>query len=94
MCIRDRSEAVRWLQTTKEVKAKFTIAFIDPPFVDDICQVCNQLANSDLLQPSSKIYIEVGKQLPEEDLPEHWMKLKQKQAGQVHYYLFENYAVF
>lgn len=89
-----KCEAIRWLQSTKLVKAKFTIAFIDPPFVDDICQVCNQLANSDFLQVSGKIYIEAGAQLPEADLPGNWMKLKQKKAGQVHYYLFENCAVF
>ena len=84
------SETLRWLQTASEGKAKFNIAFIDPPFVDDICRVCNELAVSNFLQTSSKIYVESGVELLEADLPENWIKLKQKKAGKVHYYLFEN----
>ena len=78
----------RWL-LSKSGGDKFDIVFIDPPYsLNLIGKTCEQLLNSDLLVPGAKIYIENGSPLKTDELPIAFQQLKEKKAGQVHYYLY------
>jgi len=68
----------------------FDIIFLDPPFSKGLApQACHWLEDKGWLAAQAKIYVEVESQLILDDMPENWTCLKNKQAGEVAYYLFE-----
>ena len=79
-------DALQWLTGRS---SRFDIVFLDPPFTDDLLQQsCRLLDQGGWLGPNSRIYLEtdLGKELP--DLPQNWLQLRRKKAGQVCYDLF------
>jgi 16S rRNA (guanine966-N2)-methyltransferase len=84
-------DALNWLAlSAKKYQQKtFDLVFIDPPFhADLLSRSCLMLNNSGCLAEDAIIYVEHA---VDEDviLPENWICLKQKQAGQVMYQLFQ-----
>ena len=88
-----RQDAFSWLNNTclkSTVAQTFDIVFLDPPFDSGLLkQACDTLEQQRCLSEHAYIYLEMdGKQnLP--DLPENWVILKEKKAGQVRYYLVQ-----
>ncbi len=83
------ADALSWLQRPAAGDARpFDLVFLDPPYRSDLLQkCCDCLSVSTRLRPGSRIYLEhaSGDTIA---FPENWRQLKQKQAGQVSYYLF------
>lgn len=78
-----------WLK--KNINSKpFDIIFIDPPFSHDIYPILNSLNNKQYLHEQTVLYIEQGQALDVANLPGNWDIMKQKNTGQVHYYLVQN----
>lgn len=69
----------------------FDIIFLDPPFHKNlIAQCCDILENSHFLAANSYVYLEAEKELEVAALlPNSWKVLRQKEAGQVQYYLIQ-----
>jgi 16S rRNA (guanine966-N2)-methyltransferase len=64
------------------------VVFIDPPFAaDNYEELCRLLANNGWLAKGARVYLEqgLGQQVP--DLPDGWLLLKEKTAGNVRYSL-------
>lgn len=81
-----RSSAIDFLQSPPT--QSYDIIFIDPPFANDLwTTVMDLLQTNGWLQANALVYVEMpkGKQPP---LPAHWQLHRQKQAGQVQYYLY------
>ena len=89
-------DALSWLQTAEAVKPegdKFDLVFLDPPFDSDLlAKSCKLLNTSGCLAEDAIIYIEHNRDTAIE-LPENWVVLKEKKAGQVAYRLFQNSPV-
>lgn len=68
---------------------KYQIVFLDPPFNQGLLDnCCEKLEQQQLLSDNSYIYIEAEKTLQLNNIPDRWHKTKEKQAGQLAYYLF------
>lgn len=81
-----RSEVFQFLASAAQ---PFDLVFLDPPFAKGLAQqTCHWLEDKDWLAPQAKVYIEVEKSLVLDAMPDNWRCLKNKQAGQVAYYLF------
>lgn len=79
------TDAVQYLQRKQE---EFDIIFLDPPFAQNyLLQCISNISQSNILKPGGLVYLEspTAIQLDEK----HWQQIKQKQAGQVVYSLFE-----
>jgi len=75
---------------TKPASQKFDVVFIDPPFRKNLLeQSCQLLAQNDWLSENAVIYIEVESELSSPKLPSHWRCIKDKQAGQVSFSLWQ-----
>ncbi|MDH2998529.1 16S rRNA (guanine(966)-N(2))-methyltransferase RsmD [Pasteurellaceae bacterium LFhippo2] len=62
----------------------FDIVFVDPPFnMGFVPKVLAHLAQNNWLAPNALIYVETEKDHPQLELPDHWIVLKEKTAGQV-----------
>jgi 16S rRNA (guanine966-N2)-methyltransferase len=89
-------DALSWLQSAEEVKRegdKFDLVFLDPPFDSDLlAKSCKLLSTSGCLAEDAIIYVEHNRDTAIE-LPENWVALKEKKAGQVAYRLFQNSPV-
>lgn len=82
-------DALRWIARNKDTATAFDIVFLDPPFAENLLpQVCCRLADSALLKPGAKIYIETDAAMPEIDVPDNWQLLKAKRAGNVNFRLY------
>lgn len=69
---------------------QFNLVFLDPPFTKDLLiESCQWLEDNNWLTSSAKIYIEVESELSLNNIPANWHCLKNKNAGNVGYYLFE-----
>ncbi|MCK5831574.1 MAG: 16S rRNA (guanine(966)-N(2))-methyltransferase RsmD [Methylococcales bacterium] len=69
---------------------QFNLVFLDPPFKKGLAlQSCQWLEDKNWLAPFAKIYLEVENKLSLNDIPNNWHCLKNKQAGEVEYFLFE-----
>lgn len=80
--------ASNWL-TQSSHKNQFDIAFLDPPFADEILyETCSQLQQSGVLSAGAKVYLEHELPLADEQLPGEWKAIKKKSAGKVHFGLF------
>jgi 16S rRNA (guanine966-N2)-methyltransferase len=78
------------LKTEKEETKKYSIVFLDPPFNQGLLEKYCQLAeDKQLLSHHCLLYIECEKQLSLDFIPKNWQLIKQKQAGQLAYYLFQ-----
>lgn len=83
--IQDRVE--QYLQLAQ---GKFDVVFLDPPYQLDLWSpVAFLLSEHGLLNNGSRIYLEYPRRQPQPDLPANWHCLKEKQAGDVKYALFE-----
>lgn len=68
------------------------IAFIDPPYELQLqAQIANTLHDLDCLSQHAWIYIEHDGQFDHQQLPDNWLKHREKVAGQVHYSLYKNH---
>lgn len=66
----------------------FNIAFVDPPFADDLAEdLCRLLETSGKLAPGALVYLEQERSQPMHALPDGWQLLKEKTAGNVRYSL-------
>ncbi|MES9956890.1 MAG: 16S rRNA (guanine(966)-N(2))-methyltransferase RsmD [Sedimenticola sp.] len=82
----EQANAVNWLDGPGE---PFGVVFLDPPFADDLLGACcEKLEANGWLGQDARIYIEMDahKELPE--LPANWQLLREKEAGQVAFFLF------
>ncbi len=71
----------------------FEIVFLDPPFAADLLSnVCQLLAQKQLLADKGCVYLEQERSRAEPDLPESWQVLKNKTAGNVRYMLVQQKA--
>ena len=79
-------DAIEFLDTADT--QPFDIVFLDPPFDDNLWQVCcEKLISGQRLTPGALIYIEQDKRSSKLSLPKAWEVLKQKSAGNVCYQL-------
>ena len=89
-----RSSVTSWLSARIESASsdkQFDIVFVDPPYSSNsLVAACEHIAEAQLLKSGAKIYLEHNKPITLSALPEPFKNLKQKKAGNVHYYLFEN----
>lgn len=66
------------------------VVFLDPPFgMNLVSQTCQWLEDKLWLTQRAKIYVESECELKLNNLPENWILLKAKTAGDVAYHLFE-----
>jgi len=71
----------------------FDLVYLDPPFTQGLLEpACRLLEEHGWLAEGAKIYLEIEKQAPAQQLPEPWQLLKEKQAGEVRYSLYQRYA--
>lgn len=90
------TDVLDWLISVAPDKS-FDLVFLDPPFDSDLLTKSSMLLNdSGCLAEGAIIYVEhavesilVSKAKSELKLPENWQCLKQKQAGQVVYQIFQ-----
>jgi 16S rRNA (guanine966-N2)-methyltransferase len=72
----------------KQPAQLFNMVILDPPFDRDLLlPSCFYLEKSRFLAKNALIYLETNEPLSLENLPSEWQVLKNKQAGQVFYYL-------
>jgi 16S rRNA (guanine966-N2)-methyltransferase len=77
-------------QALAELTTPFDIVFLDPPFQADLwTTTAEQLVSSTLLEEGALIYVEYPRRMAMPQLPEQWQQLKEKQAGEVNYALFQ-----
>ncbi len=71
-----------------QASAPFDLVFLDPPFAADMLDdLCRLLSERKLLAGNAKIYLELDRDKPEPKLPEGWLVLKNKTAGNVRFML-------
>ncbi|MFM8333696.1 MAG: 16S rRNA (guanine(966)-N(2))-methyltransferase RsmD [Candidatus Methylumidiphilus sp.] len=81
------SEVARFLQNPAEA---FDVVFLDPPFRQDRASAdCRRLESQGWLADDARIYIETERGLVLAGLPENWDLLRDKQAGEVSYRLYQ-----
>ena len=77
----------QFLTTTQ---TKYDVVFLDPPYQLNMWStVARQLAERSLLNEGARIYLEYPRHQSQPDLPFNWQCLREKQAGDVNYALFE-----
>ena len=90
-----QQDALVWLQSVhknKQFRERFDLVFLDPPFHAELLTKSGALLNSSgCLAEDAIIYVEHN---IDEDIaiPDNWVNLKEKKAGQVAYKLFESRA--
>ncbi|WP_288344229.1 16S rRNA (guanine(966)-N(2))-methyltransferase RsmD [uncultured Pseudoalteromonas sp.] len=63
---------------------QFDLVFVDPPFRQNLAEkTCFLLEENNWLTAQALIYVEVEGELNSLDIPDNWMLLKEKTAGQV-----------
>lgn len=74
----------------KNATKQYDIVFIDPPFHKDLAITCCQaLETNGWLAQNAFIYVEVEKELTVQRIPSNWLLIKQQQAGQLAYRLYQ-----
>ena len=80
------TDASSYLRAAKATA--FDVVFLDPPFAADILdELCRLLAKESLLANSARVYLEMGRDQPQPNLPPEWQVKKNKTAGNVRYML-------
>lgn len=83
----NNANALQYLaQTAVE---SYDIVFIDPPFHKGLAEQACALVNNGWLKPNALIYVEVESNASTMSLPDNWILLKEKVAGQVAYRLYQ-----
>ncbi len=78
------------IQYLSRCSEHFNLVFLDPPFAQNlIVPTCRLLAESGVLMPYAKIYVEAERSLQLGDMPADWTLLKEKTAGDVGYCLYQ-----
>jgi 16S rRNA (guanine966-N2)-methyltransferase len=86
----DNVNALAWLNSSKQLDRQFDVIFLDPPFGENLIIPCvNALIQENRLKQRAVIYIETEPGFDVALLPSHLRLLKDKQAGNVCYRLFE-----
>lgn len=81
-----QGDALDWLDREPR---PFDIVFLDPPFADHLLtRCCDRLDTSGWLGSDPRLYLEWDLHGPAPELPPHWIRLKEKRAGQVAYALY------
>ncbi|GGK03211.1 16S rRNA (guanine(966)-N(2))-methyltransferase RsmD [Pseudomonas matsuisoli] len=84
-------DAIRYLD--KQPAHPFDIAFLDPPFHQNLLlQACERLERNNWLAARAWVYTESEASPSALGLPSNWRLHREKQAGQVHYALWERTA--
>ena len=66
----------------------FDIVFLDPPYQENLLlPCCHYLEERGFLAKSAYIYLEARHPIKDNELPQNWRLIKNKQAGQVAYHL-------
>ena len=82
------ADAINWLKCSKDIDP-FNIVFLDPPFQGNLLIDCVHLLESNhMISDQGSIYIETETELNQRVLPVSWRLKHRKQAGKVHYYLY------
>ena len=72
---------------------QFDLVFVDPPFRQNLAEkTCFLLEENNWLTAQALIYVEVESELNSLDIPDNWMLLKEKTAGQVICRLYQREA--
>ena len=72
---------------------KYDVVFLDPPFAADMLEdLCRLLEEQSILAADARVYLEQDRAKPETVLPEGWVVLKTKSAGNVRYSLVKSGA--
>ena len=90
-----RQDALNWLALSAKnyQQNAFDLVFIDPPFhANLLSRSCLMLNNSGCLAEDAIIYVEHNIDT-DIVMPENWVALREKKAGQVAYKLFEQLSV-
>lgn len=83
-----QSEARQWL-ISEVANDPFDVAFIDPPFADNLLyDCCASLSDSQLLAEDAKVYLEHDQEIDGTKLPSGWSEIKNNSAGRVHFGLY------
>ena len=89
-------DALAWLRSVQSDKGfsyRFDLVFLDPPFHSELLAESSALLNSSgCLAEDAIIYVEhnIDSNI---EMPENWLTLKEKKAGQVSYKLFQRRVV-
>ncbi|WP_394202578.1 16S rRNA (guanine(966)-N(2))-methyltransferase RsmD [Shewanella waksmanii] len=74
----------------QQPQQQFDIVYIDPPFRKGLAtQAITLLDQHHWLKDNAQIYVETESDMPSLAVPANWMLLKEKQAGQVTYRLYQ-----
>jgi len=85
-------DSLRWLQQ-QSPQPRFGLVFLDPPFAADLlARSAAALESSGLLRDGALLYVESAQTLTTLVLPAPWRALKAKQAGNVHFGLYQRQA--
>lgn len=80
------ADALEFLQSS--ACGTFDIVFLDPPFAADMLEdLCRLIDKQAILTANARVYLEQDVAGPEVELPEGWVVLKSKTAGNVRYSL-------
>jgi 16S rRNA (guanine966-N2)-methyltransferase len=83
------SDALDYLQTG--CQQVFDIIFIDPPYGQGlVATAISMIDKNDCLKTGGLVYMEHESETDSPAIPENWMELKHKRAGQVSYYLLRS----
>jgi 16S rRNA (guanine966-N2)-methyltransferase len=75
----------------QQCQETFDVIFLDPPFGQGLVEpICQQLQSAGLVATYGKIYLETERKLTLQGLPDNWLQLKDKVAGEVRYSLYQN----
>ncbi len=82
-------DSLRWLQR-QTPPPRYGLVFLDPPFAGDLLvRSATALDASGLLRDNALLYLESAQSLAALPLPQNWSVLKARQAGKVHYGLYQ-----
>ena len=79
-----QADARRWLEGEA---SPFDVVFLDPPYGEDLGQLCATLAAGGWLSPGALVYLESRDSLDAAGLPAGFRILRRQKAGQVRYHL-------
>ncbi len=83
-----QNDALRYLE--QQTATPFDLVFLDPPFGHDLlAPCCHLLEQRGWLAEQAWIYTESETSPATLSLPKHWRLHREKQAGQVHYALWQ-----
>jgi len=85
-----QADAIEWLKQSLAKGSTYDLVFLDPPFRQGLLDECIELLRyNPLLQKGALVYLELEQERNDLKTPVHWGLLKEKEAGQVSYRLYE-----